>query len=346
MSGFKITEINAFSRPNNNIEMTEDRIKSGKTVNSLPAESGLLHSGTPRKHLTFREAQNNSVIQHFGSYIVLGTDRPSHLGTGMGASGYSNADAIDMVVGRGQNLKNKAATSDEKDKNKDGLPDGYIVGPMFTGDAARIYVSSRTNIDQNFGLAMTPREPHRGKKDHPLSGIGIKADNVRLIGRNNIKIVTGRNQGFKGGTELNSLAGKSPQAGTISLIGGNYTDPEVKLAGLFQPDGVVQSIPYLQPAIKGDNLVMCLEALFSYCDMLEGAVYNLALNNLDLKILDVVDPFMSPIHSIGAFISAGMDIPWAVEMLYEARSWSLSQKQKFLEYGGPMHIRSQNVYLT
>jgi len=346
MGGFKIEEVSAFHHPDKNAETVEDRIKAGKSVNSLPSDSGLLHSGTPRKHLTFREAQNNSVIQHYGSYIVLGTDRPSHLGTGMGASGYSNADAIDMVVGRGLTLKNKAATSDEKDKDKNGLPDGYIVGPMFTGDAARIYVSSRTNIDQNFGLASVPREPHRESKDHPLSGIGIKADNVRVIGRNNIKIVTGRNQGFKGGMELNSLAGKSPQAGTISLIGGNYTDPEVKLAGLFQPDGVVQSIPYLQPAIKGDNLVMCLEALFSYCDMLEGAVYNLCLNNLDLKILDISDPFMSPIHSIGAFLSAGMDIPWAVEMLYESRSWALAQRQDFLSYGGPKHIRSQNVYLT
>jgi hypothetical protein len=346
MGGFKIEEISAFHHPDKNAETVEDRIKAGQEVNSIPSDSGLLHSGTPRKHLTFREAQNNSVIQHYGSYIVLGTDRPSHLGTGMGASGYSNADAIDMVVGRGQTLKNKAATSDEKDKDKNGLPDGYIVGPMFTGDAARIYVSSRTNIDQNFGLAGVPRDPHKDKKDHPLSGIGIKADNVRVIGRNNIKIVTGRNQGFKGGMELNSLAGKSPQAGTISLIGGNYTDPEVKLAGLFQPDGVVQSIPYLQPAIKGDNLVMCLEALFSYCDMLEGAVYNLCLNNLDLKILDISDPFMSPIHSIGAFLSAGMDIPWAVEMLYESRSWSLAKRQDFLSYGGPLHIRSQNVYLT
>ena len=346
MGGFRIEEISAFKNPNKNVETTEDRIKAGKNVNSLPADSGLLHSGTPRKHLTFREAQNNSVIQHYGSYIVLGTDRPSHLGTGMGASGYSNADAIDMVVGRGQTLKNKAATSDEEDKDENGLPDGYIVGPMFTGDAARIYVSSRTNIDQNFGLASAPRDPHNGKKDHPLSGIGIKADNVRLIGRNNIKIVTGRNQGFKGGEELNSLNGKSPQAGTISLIGGNYTDSGIKLAGLFQPDGIVQSIPYLQPGIKGDNLVMCLEALWSYCDMLEGAIYNLCLNNLDLKILDFIDPFASPIHSIGAIISAGMDIPWGIEMLYESRSWSLSQKAKFLEYGGDMHIRSQNVYLT
>ena len=91
---------------------------------------------------------------------------------------------------------------------------------------------------------------------------------------------------------------------------------------------------------------MCLEALWSYCDMLEGAIYNLCLNNLDLKILDFFDPFMSPIHSIGAILSAGMDIPWGIEMLYESRSWSLSQKAKFLEYGGDMHIRSQNVYLT
>jgi len=351
--GIKVHEIRAFSPPNSSMTGLQDRIEDGLNVNSIPSDSGLLHSGVPRKHLTFREAANNSVIQHMGAYIVLGTDRPSHLGTGGGASGYSNADAIDIVVGRGQNLKSskvpKTGFGDvggTEDYYGDGPPEGFIVGPMFTADAARIYVSSRTNIDHNFGIATSPRDAHRGSNAHPVSGIGIKADRVRMIARDNIKIVTGQNQGFTGGKELNSLGGNSTQAGTISLIGGNYTDSEIKLAGLFQPDGVIQSIPYLQPAIKGDNLTQCLEALFTYIDKIEGAVFNMALSDMGLRHSFIADPLMSPVSKVEIIRGTGMNIPFGLENLYETRTWALGMRQKYLEYGGTFHIRSQNVYLT
>ena len=350
--GIKVHEIRAFSPPNSSITSLQDRIEDGLNVNSIPSDSGLLHSGVPRKHLTFREAANNSVIQHMGAYIVLGTDRPSHLGTGGGASGYSNDDAIDIVVGRGQNLKSgKVLKSDmsaqeTEDYYGDGPPEGFIVGPMFTADAARIYVSSRTNIDHNFGIASTPRDAHLGSNAHPVSGIGIKADRVRMIARDNIKIVTGQNQGFTGGKELNSLGGVSTQAGTISLIGGNYTAAELKLAGLLAPDGVVQSIPYLQPAIKGDNLTQCLEALFAYVDKIEGAVYNMALQDLAFRNALQADPLISPISKPVIGLGATLNKTFVTSALYETRAWALGCRQKYLEYGGTFHIRSSNVYLT
>ena len=167
-----------------------------------------------------------------------------------------------------------------------------------------------------------------------------------MIARDNIKIVTGQNQGFVGGKELNSLGGNSTQAGTISLIGGNYTDSEIKLAGLFQPDGVIQSIPYLQPAIKGDNLTQCLEALFTYIDKIEGAVFNMALSDMGLRHSFIADPLMSPVSKVEIIRGTGMNIPFGLENLYETRTWALGMRQKYLEYGGTFHIRSQNVYLT
>ena len=75
-----IKEIPAFSSPNSGVEPLQDKIDKGENFNSIPGDSGLLHSGTPRKNLTFREAANNSVIQHYGSYIVMGSDRLGHLG--------------------------------------------------------------------------------------------------------------------------------------------------------------------------------------------------------------------------------------------------------------------------
>ena len=103
-----------------------------------------------------------------------------------------------MVVGRGANPNHKKVAKGEQP----GPPDGFIVGPLPTSDAARIYISSKTNLDKHFGIDQSPRDPHVGSNKHLLSGIALKADDdVRMIARNNIKIVTGRNQGYSGGKE-------------------------------------------------------------------------------------------------------------------------------------------------
>ena len=337
-----IKEIPAFSSPNSGVEPLYDKIERNENFNSIPGDSGLLHSGTPRKNLTFREAPNNSVIQHYGSYIVMGSDRLGHLGTGAGASGFTNADAIDMVVGRGANLDSAAVKKGEIG----GPPEGFIVGPLPISDAARIYISSKTDLDTAFGIDHSPRDSHVGSNKHLLSGIALKADNVRMIARNNIKIVTGRNQGYSGGKEKNSLGGDSPQAGTISLIGGNYTDSMFKWMGLFSPGGPVQMVPYLQPAIKGHNLVECLHALFEYVDQVESTLFNVTLSQMGVKTAVIADPLMSPISKIEYIRSTGMDIPFGLEAAYDARAWALTQRRKYLDYGGEHHIRSPNVYLT
>ena len=336
-----IKEVAAFSPPNSSVESLYDREQKGENINSVPGDSGLLHSGTPRKHLTFREAPNNSVIEHYGSYIVMGTDRMGHLGTGAGASGFTNSDSVDIVVGRGANLKNT-----EGGDAPPGAPDGFIVGPLPTADAARIYISSKTNLDKHFGIDQSPRDSHVGSNKHLLSGIALKADDVRMIARNNIKIVTGPNHGFSGGKEKNSLGGDSPQAGTISLIGGNYTDSMTKWMGLFEPGGMVQDVPYLQPAIKGDNLVSCLNAIFEYIDQIESTLFNVTLSQMGIKTSYIADPLTSPISKMEFIRSCGLDIPFGLEAGYDARTWALTQRRKYLEYSGEHHVRSPNVFVT
>jgi len=328
-------EINAYQPPNSAVPNLEDLIKQGMQINAIPPNAGLVDSETPVKNLTYKKARNEKVIRKRGSYIVLGGDRTGTLVQGQGPKGYTKSSAIDIVVGRGANLKKGL-----------GPPNGTIAGPLFVSDAARIYVSESTNIDRAFGLADVPGEAHRGKKTHPLSGIGIKADNVRMIARNNIKIVTGRNQGFTGGKELNSLGGRSPQAGTISLIGGNYTDAQAKFLGFFDPDGPIKSVPYLQPAIKGDNLIHCLNSLYQYVDQLESVVWNLTLEAVGRHITRGLDPMGSPTSRGADLRSLSVEIPWGIMHAYDSWSWSITQRQKYLEYGGDMHIRSANVYLT
>ena len=302
---------------------------------TVPSTSGIAQTLTPRKNLTFREGLNNSVIQHMGAFIVLGADRPGHIGTGEGASGFLS-DTIDLVVGRGANLKEGK-----------GPPDGYIVGPMLSADAARIYISTSTHIDKNFGIARVFRDSQSESNKQPVSGIGIKADRVRLIARDNIKIVTGMADGFtgQGGKENNTLGGKVSQAGTISLIGGNYTASQVHSMGLLSPGGQIQSVPYLQPAIKGDFLTACLEDLFSYVDMIESAVFNICLSQMGADVTQAANS-LNPAGITGLLKNVMEHGIYGAEQLYNARTLSLNFRQRYLQQGGSKHIRSANVYLT
>jgi len=336
----------AFLSPDGASESLQDRIEKinesmrsiDEQIKSIPSDSGVMHTYTPRKHLTFKANGNQQVDEHNGAYIVMGSDNPSHAGTGTGASGNTKSSTIDMVVGRGAGL-NKG----------DGPGEGWFVGNMFSADAARIYISESTNIDKNFGIAAGAADAHSGKNDHPLSAIGIKADNVRMVARNNIKIVTGRNQGFTGqekGLETNSLGGKSPQGGTISLIGGNYSDAETKYMGLYHPSGLFSSNPYLQPAIKGDNLIAALEAMYAYIDLVASACFNITLGAIGMDAAYFSDPFTSPVSKVPMIIESGLSIPFGLDHIYAARTKGLADRRRFLEYGGEFHIRSANVYLT
>jgi hypothetical protein len=144
-----------------------------------------------------------------------------------------------------------------------GPKDGIKVDPNFFTDAARIYISQKADIDQYFGLA----EGHAGLSE-TRSAIGIKADAVRVIAREHgIKLVTGKGNisGAGTGGEKNSNGGMIKVYNGVELIGGNDTEDEylTNLFGFnfstsFAIPGA-KKISRLQPMVKGENLVECLE---------------------------------------------------------------------------------------
>jgi hypothetical protein len=147
------------------------------------------------------------------TWIVLGRDRPASKAAGYGGSGDSGAGSIDICVGR--------ASREAKNATKDGKP--LVVDNDFKSDAARIYISQKTAIDRNFGL----RPGFQGSA-FPRSAIGLKADLVRIIARENIKLVTRTD-------DINSQSGDIGIVGGIDLIAGN-DDKD------------------MQPLVKGHNL--------------------------------------------------------------------------------------------
>tara|TARA_R100000664_G_C2750350_1_gene137641 strand:+ start:599 stop:1552 length:954 start_codon:yes stop_codon:yes gene_type:complete len=140
------------------------------------------------------------------AWIVLGRDRPAGVAGpgGYGPRGHTGAGSVDIVVGR-----MAGAT---------GGPDSNIVTtPNFFTDAARIHISQKSDVDSNFGLVGDTQLI--GK-----SSVGIKADGIRLVGREGIKIVTGKAKNLEGagqGGEKNSRGDKIELIPGIDLIAGN-----------------------------------------------------------------------------------------------------------------------------
>jgi len=180
---------------------------------------------------TYIKADNEKVISdRNGSFIVLGRDRP-----GSRVSGYGhehNCARVDIVVGR---------VSADDIGHVDAEGNKLYVDPSFEKDAARIYVSAKANIDDYFKLAAGTVGMSRVR-----SGIGIKADAVRIMGREGIKLITRPEP-------TNSQGGIIEYARGIDLIAGNDdTD--------------------LQPMVKGKNLVEALEAISSWIGKMNGIV--------------------------------------------------------------------------
>ena len=196
----------------------------------------------------------------------MGKDRDASLKS---VSFGTNNSMIDLVTGR-------ASSHKPIGKKFGSSPDNNIaVNPNFYNDAARIYISQRTSIDSHFGLAPAPKDRSVNR-----SGIGIKADCVRLIGRNSVKIVTGKGiaKGGKDG-ETNSIGGKIDGPGSISLIAGNYTeDSTAPIGKFFQKIGNTltgresRDIRVLQPIPKGDNLVQCLRDIVDLINQVGGLI--------------------------------------------------------------------------
>jgi len=205
------------------------------------------------------------------TWIILGRDRPGSRLTGYGGNGETQAGMIDIVCGRGGHDPN----AEEE------------VDPSFVLDAARVYVSQKTDVDRNFELVAGSVG---SKSSKYKSAVAMKADGIRLIAREGIKLVTLSEEANSRGQVPESIKG-------IDLIAGN-DDRD------------------LQPLVKGNNLVECLKSMMEHIDELNAQVESLARENLKhaTAIALHVHPFHgTPGTNIG--VSAGQIVRSASTML-------------------------------
>lgn len=172
----------------------------------------------------------------WGSYIVVGKDKNNKTdSSGNTRIPYQTngrcyeAGSIDMFVGL--NKLNSAKPEEGSVQNQSGRTEKKKVNSDFSKDAARIYISERSNPDEYFNINASPKSPSYAD----LSTVCLLADSVRIVARNNVKIVT-----HATGTK-NSKLDTAFAAGGIHLIAGNAADN-------------------LQPLVKGDNLIEYFKA--------------------------------------------------------------------------------------
>lgn len=194
----------------------------------------------------FHQTSNEVVIDgKTNCLIVLGSDRPAGVNSGQGGVGHTACAAIDLIAGHmgRRPIKEINGVVQKSSKN-------------FEVDAARVYISQFSDLDEYFGLPKYFIEVGDIKFDiqesRGRSGVGIKADAVRLVASENIKIATKHLGANSLGQEINK--------GGIDII-----------AGIDVPDS--DAIP--QPMVKGDNLIAFLRVLVKHITDVQANLSNL-----------------------------------------------------------------------
>ena len=205
--------------------------------------------------------------------IVIQKDRPNSIFSGYGGKGHQKCATIDLVAGRASALNISGV------KNEEGGESPAYVDPSFQYDAARIYISEKTDIDDNFNLRRQSRY-NFVPKSVGRSAIGLKGDSIRIIGNEGIRLVTGvYPENSRDGT--NTLAG-------IELVSGNSNEEPFDL----------------QPFVKGHNLVSSLNDLW-------GEIYNISsiLMSFIEQQKDINELFSEHTHIVGNIASFPPAIP-------------------------------------
>mgnify|MGYP003120178962 CR=1 FL=1 len=172
-------------------------------------------ANVPEKTPEFDKAPCETVIKGaHNSFVVLGRDRNESWASGAGGAGLTECGMIDLVAGRGQLL-----IEQNKSKGLEPCEGLGLIGPGFHFDAARVYITQKTlGIDEYFAIPPakilgpdgSTRES-KGPDSKGKSAVGIKADQLRLISREKIRIYCGRGkfEGFEATVgETNSLGQK------------------------------------------------------------------------------------------------------------------------------------------
>jgi hypothetical protein len=199
----------------------------------------------PSENIIGRGWDNNA-------FIVIGNDRSGGPHTSYGGKGHTQCDSIDLVAGLGGFCPSGDDPATITQPNGESVQIGGAgaeTNPNFFVDSARIYISQKTDVDKNFGIGEEFTKGNSNDKKEigkygAKSAVVAKADNIRLIGRESLRLVTGTD-------EFNSQGGLISGKHGIELVAMNKVND-------------------LQPLVLGDNLVQCLSKIIREIESVAG----------------------------------------------------------------------------
>ncbi len=291
---------------------------------NLNSPTGMNGSHLPESIPSMDRSSQDVIYQNKnGSFLRMGPDRPGNKISGYGGAGHTGTATVDIIVGP-QSKNNKMVNAN------------VYFNPDMSADAARIYLSQKTDVDKNFGLVDGMVGTPEG-----ASAFAVKADSCRMISRYGIKLVTATD-------DQNSIGNNIVGVRGIELIAGNAD-------GTYKPAGFPEEVKYLQPIPKGDNLARYLRELSEKVDKLSSIVdnfvklqssYNRAFaNHFHTTIpatpftpgiaspsapLKLVNGTLSPMMS--SFVKSGN---------YQNRANISTMNSNYLEEQGPLYINSK-----
>jgi len=327
----------SFKQASSDAGMSEEQKEALESLTKLQRAQLSGIAGLPKKEPVpnYIKTSTEKIYKNDNNaWVVLGRDRPGARPSGYGGRGDSQAAAIDIVVGR------MGADVIEYDKDNKSI----WVNTDFQRDAARIYISQKTDVDANFNLASgrvgsavglnedefavvgnANRKAPSSWKPIPRSAIALKADGIRLIAREGIKLVTRTDARNSQGSCIQGIQG-------IDIIAGN-DDKD------------------LQPMVKGDNLQQALERLTHHMDKLNGIVNSLLTHQTSLNKELVSHFHFSPFDGLPTTISPSVQskgIKTVIDHLVQVKR-SLTQhktnlatyKEVYLSQKGKFYINSR-----
>lgn len=302
-----VSENAGMSNPNGSAEKNSALTEQNMSLPPTPVQA--LNRGINNSHILepnprYNTGGSEQVMSKGMAFITLGRDRPTGLKSGYGGAGHSHASAIDIVAGLGGILGREVDDKGEQ----------LLTNPNPQMDSARIYLSQRTDIDSNFNL-VEGSDPNLFTR----SGIAIKADGVRIIGREGIKLVTSTDTYNSQGVPVGD------QIAGIDLIAGNNV-----------------TIHPLEPLVKGQQLTRTLQEVGELLRDLNSNCKGLLVNLIDLHKdfafhvhVSAVGPTTPPnggaslVSLIADLIFYGLDYFEMYNYDKNVKAWELNNLQEF-----------------
>ncbi len=194
------------------------------------------------------------------AFIILGRDRPHDKKSGYGGvRDQPGASAIRLTAGMG----GRSPREQIPDPNDEKKFLDHFMNPNNQNDAATIYLSQKTNIDdphEGFNLAKgTVPLPAPDEDGAGTSAIAMKADSIRIASRTGgVKIVAG-------GTSQTSGGGNAPSYSDINFICGN-DDRD------------------LQPLVKGRNMIRAIKKIYNFMDKIYVTINSILMEQNALNV--------------------------------------------------------------